>query len=130
MTERKSDFLYKMMVNVGMPIRNIFMPPEKMLEETDLKPGYQVLDYGCGPGTFSLRIANRVGSEGFVHALDIHPLAKKYIERKIRRKNLSNINVILSDCSTELSENSIDYVIMFDVFHELANPGNGARWSL
>ena len=122
MGERKSNLEYKMMVNIGMPIRNLLMPPEKMLSETDIKPGYQVLDFGCGPGTFTIKIAERVGSKGIVHALDIHPLAKKYIERKARSKNLSNINVILSDCSTSLPENSIDYAIMFDVYHELRNP--------
>ena len=56
------DLKYKMMVNIGMPIRNLFMPPEKMLEETDIMSGYQVLDYGCGPGTFTIKIAERIGS--------------------------------------------------------------------
>jgi ubiquinone/menaquinone biosynthesis C-methylase UbiE len=97
-----SNLEFSMMVNFGMPIRNLFMPPEKMLAETDIKPGYQVLDFGCGPGTFAIKIAERVGSSGFVHALDIHPLAKKYVESKARRKNLSNVEVILSDCSTSL----------------------------
>ena len=122
MEKRMSNLIFKMMVNIGMPIRNLFMPPEKMLEETDINPGYHVLDYGCGPGTFTIKIAERVGSKGIVHALDIHPLAKKYVERKARSKNLSNVNVILSDCSTSLPENSIDYAIMFDVYHELGNP--------
>jgi ubiquinone/menaquinone biosynthesis C-methylase UbiE len=122
MEERKSDLKYKMMVNIGMPIRNLFMPPDKMLAETDIKTGYQVLDYGCGPGTFTIKIAERVGSEGFVHALDIHPLAKKYVEQKALSKNLSNVNAILSNCSTGLPENSIDYAIIFDVYHELDNP--------
>jgi ubiquinone/menaquinone biosynthesis C-methylase UbiE len=122
MEERKSNLKYKMMVIIGMPIRNLFMPPGKMLQETDIRAGYQVLDFGCGPGTFTIKIAERVGSKGIVHALDIHPLAKKYVERKALSKNLSNVNVILSDCSTLLPENSIDYAIMFDVYHELGNP--------
>ena len=110
-----------MMENLGMPIRDLFMPPGKMLAEADIKPGYHVLDYGCGPGTFTIKIAEIVGPEGFVHALDIQPLAKRSVERKVRSSGLSNVNMILSDCATGLPADSIDYAILFDVYHELEN---------
>lgn len=97
------------------------MPPEKMLAEADIKPGYQVLDYGCGPGTFAIKLAQRVGPSGTVYALDIHPLAVRCVERKARKKNLTNIRGILSSCSTSLQDNSLDYVIFFDVYHALNN---------
>jgi len=121
MEKQNSDLEYWLMVNFGMPFRDLFMPPAKMLAETDIEPGYQVLDFGCGPGTFAIKIAEKVGSSGFVHALDIHPLAKKYTESQAHRKNLSNVKVILSNCSTSLPDHGIDYVIFFDVYHELDN---------
>lgn len=121
MKKKMSNFEFKMMANVGMPIRNLFMPPAKMLAEVEINPGYKVLDYGCGPGAFTIMIAEIIGQSGIVYALDIHPLAIKAAKQKARKKNLSNIKTILSSCSTSLPDNSLDLVIFFDVFHTLNN---------
>lgn len=121
MEKKASNFAYRLMVNVGMPIRNLFMPPVKMLNEVDIKSGYKILDYGCGPGIFTVMMAERVGQEGLVYALDIHPLALKMVEEKAQNKKLSNIKTILSSCSTFLPENCLDLIIFFDVFHDLDN---------
>lgn len=116
-----SNLKFKMMSNVGMPIRNLFMPPAKMLSEIEINPGYQVLDYGCGPGAFTIMTAEKISPSGIIYALDIHPLALKAVEQKARRRNLKNIKTILSNCSTSLPENCLDLVIFFDVFHALDN---------
>ena len=121
MEKKVSNLGFKMMANVFMPIRNLFMPPAKMLAEVEIKPGYKVLDYGCGPGKFTIMIAERIDQSGVVYALDIHPLAIKMVEEKARKKNLSNIKTILSSCSTSLPDSSLDLVIFFDVFHHLDN---------
>ena len=80
-----SDFGFKMMANIGMPIRNLFMPPAKMLAEVNIKPGDSVLDYGCGPGAFTIGIAEVIGQSGIVYALDIHPLGIKAVEQEARK---------------------------------------------
>ena len=121
MEKNMSNLGFKMMANIGMPIRNLFMPPEKMLAEVEIKTGYHVLDFGCGPGIFTIMIAERIGQSGVVYALDIHPLAVRMVEQKARKKNLTNIKTILSSCSTPLPDNSLDLVIFFDVFHVLDN---------
>jgi ubiquinone/menaquinone biosynthesis C-methylase UbiE len=92
-----------------------------MLNEVKIKPGFKVIDYGCGPGIFTIMIAEKIGQSGIVYALDIHPLAIKSVEQKARRSNFQNIKTILSNCSTSLTENSLDLVIFFDVFHVLDN---------
>lgn len=119
MEKKMSNFGFNMMVHVGMPIRDLFMPPGKMLAEVEMEPGYKVLDYGCGPGTFTILLAERIGPSGMVYALDIHPLAIAAVERKARKRNLSNIQTIHSSCSTSLPDNSLDLIFFFDVFHAL-----------
>jgi ubiquinone/menaquinone biosynthesis C-methylase UbiE len=119
---KMSDFAYEMMAGVGLPIRNIFMPPGQILNEVEINPGDKILDYGCGPGFFAIMLAKRTGGSGTVYALDIHPVAIELVERRARKQNLSNIKTILSDCSTSLMDGSIDRVIFFDVFHDLDNP--------
>jgi len=121
MKEKMSNFAYKMMTYVGMPIRNLFMQPNKMLAEVEIGPGCHVLEYGCGPGVFTILLAEKTGQSGLVYALDIHQLALKTIEQKARKKGLTNIKTILSSCSTSLPDNSLDLIIFFDVFHVLDN---------
>lgn len=119
--KKMSNFAFKMMALVGIPIRNMFMPPDKMLDEVEIKPGSHVLDFGCGPGVFTTKIAENIGSSGIVYALDINPLAVSMVERKARKKNLENVRTIRSNCSTTLLDNCLDHVICFDVFHCLNN---------
>ena len=115
MEKKMSNLAFKMMTHVGMPIRNLFIPPNKMLAEIEIEPGYQVLDFGCGPGAFTIMLAEKIGPSGLVYALDIHPLAVKKVEQKARKKSLANIKIILSSCSTSLPDNSLDLIIFFDV---------------
>ena len=121
MEEKISNFAFKMMTHVGMPIRNLFMHPKKMLAEVEIEPGCQVLDFGCGPGVFTIMLAEKTGPSGLVYALDIHHLALKTIEQNARKKSLVNIKTILSSCSTSLPDKNLDLVIFFDVFHVLDN---------
>lgn len=114
-----SNFAFNMMARVGIPIRNIFLPPDKMLAEAEMKPGSRILDFGCGPGVFTTMIAERIGPSGIVYALDINPLAVRMVERRAREKNLGNVRTILSNCYTSLPDNCLDRVIFFDVFHAL-----------
>ena len=81
MKNNKSNIAFTLMANIGLPIRNLFMPPKKLLADVDIKPGYHVLDYGCGPATFTKAIAKKIGPSGKLYALDIHPLAIKKVKK-------------------------------------------------
>ena len=68
--------------------RDLFFGPGETLAEVDIPPGFQVLDYGCGTGSFTFEAAQRVGSEGKVYALDIHALALEKVPQKALKKGL------------------------------------------
>ena len=121
MEKRMSHLKFRLMVHVGMPIRNVFLSPETMLSEVDIPPGARILDFGCGPGTFTRLLAQKTGPTGKVYALDNHPLAINMVEKQAREKKLSHIHTILSDCATSLPDSSLDLVVFFDVFHLLGN---------
>ncbi|MBD3286820.1 methyltransferase domain-containing protein [candidate division WOR-3 bacterium] len=118
----QSNLSFRMMAAfIGM--RNRLNPPRDMLEtEAELKPGSRVLDFGCGPGGHSIAAARIVGPRGRVFALDIHPLALEMVERTAEKNNLTNIETIHSDCETELDTESIDTVLLYDIYHILSEP--------
>ncbi len=102
-------------------LRSIFKKPERTLREMGLQKGQAVLDYGCGIGSFSIPAAKMVGDDGVVYALDIHPLAIKAVEKEIRKKRIPNIKTILSARETGLPDESVDVVLLYDVFQMISD---------
>jgi len=118
MNKNDKDLHFKLM-SLEYKIRDFFNPPVNILKGVGIKPGYYVLDFGCGPGSYSISASRIIGDDGKIYALDINPLVIDLIKKISLKKGLSNIETILSDCKTNLSDNSIDAIILFDVFHEL-----------
>ncbi|GAH52326.1 unnamed protein product, partial [marine sediment metagenome] len=61
--------------------RDFVLPRKNILAEVDIKPGFYILDYGCGPGSYTIVAARLVGESGQVYALDIHPLAIQQVQK-------------------------------------------------
>ena len=121
MTKHMSNTGFKAMAFL-FKIRDKRNPPTRYLEEAGVEEGKKVLDYGCGPGSFTLPAAELVGAKGIVFGADIHPLAVKTIEKKAEKRGLNNIVPILTDCDTELEAESIDIVLLYDVIHMFKDP--------
>jgi ubiquinone/menaquinone biosynthesis C-methylase UbiE len=102
--------------------RDIIRPRKDILVEAGLRPGFKVLDYGCGPGSYTVIAAELVGTDGTVYALDMHPLAIEKVRKIASKKGLGNVETVLSDCATGLENDSVDVVLLYDVFHDLGNP--------
>lgn len=103
-------------------IRDLIVPRRMVLEEAGLTLGDRVLDYGCGPGAYIPDAAEMVGESGKVYALDVHPLAIKRVQSIARRRGLANVETIQSNCRTGLPNESLDMVLLYDVFHMLEKP--------
>jgi ubiquinone/menaquinone biosynthesis C-methylase UbiE len=106
----------------GYKFRDLLVPRRKVLEEVDIKSGFHILDYGCGPGSYSLAAAELVGESGKVYALDIHPLAIRVVRDKASRMGLINVETIHSDSDAGLPAESLDVVLLYDTFHGLSRP--------
>jgi ubiquinone/menaquinone biosynthesis C-methylase UbiE len=100
-------------------LRDLLSPREEILREVDLRPGFRVLDYGCGPGAYVAAASAMVGPSGRVYALDLHPLAVRRVRRLAKVEGLTNVETILSDCATGLPDGSVDVVLLYDVYHML-----------
>jgi ubiquinone/menaquinone biosynthesis C-methylase UbiE len=114
----KPDIHFRLMA-FGFWFRDLFNPPENKLREAGINPGERVLDFGCGPGSYSLAAARMVGESGEVYALDIHPLAIKSVTRKALRKGLRNIISVFPDNDSPFQDKCLDVILLYDVFHEV-----------
>ena len=99
---------------------DLFWNPQRRLKDIPLKEGMAVVDYGCGPGRYTLPIAKLVGPKGKVFAVDIQPLAISMVKRQASRESLANIEPILVDSyNTGIQGSSIDLVLLVDTFHQI-----------
>lgn len=85
-----SNIAFRFM-SLGFRLRDWFTNPSKVLARIGIKERQTVLDFGCGPGSYTIPAARIVGEKGRVYALDIHPLAIKTVEKKARKQRLTNI---------------------------------------
>jgi ubiquinone/menaquinone biosynthesis C-methylase UbiE len=96
--------------------RERFRKPADFVNSLGIDKGHNVLDYGCGIGSYTIPAARLVGETGRVYALDIHPLAIERVKKRAREEELSNIETIQSDLATGLPENHLDFVLLIDVY--------------
>ncbi len=121
MDKPKPNFDFKLM-SFGYKFRDFFLPRMNTLKEAGIKPGFHVLDYGCGPGSYIIPLVELAGKSGKIYALDIHPLAIQRVQSIASKKQLRNVKTICSDCKTGLPDNSVDVVLLYDTFHVLNDP--------
>ncbi len=75
-----------------------------VVELLDARPGEQVLDACAAPGTKATALAERVGPQGQVTALDRHERRLGLVARDARRLGLTNLRTQLADASRPLAE--------------------------
>ena len=88
-----------------------------------LKPGDRVLEVGAGPGFVSMALADRVGHEGIVYAVDKSAEALAYLERLQKERAVSQIQRIVADAAAfEPSGISVHSALITMVLHHADDP--------
>lgn len=79
-----------------------------------------VLDYGCGTGTTSCEIANRVKE---IHAIDISSKMIEIAKRKAVASKVENINFVQTDIfDKRCKKESFDVILAFNMLHTVIDP--------
>jgi len=121
MDKPEPNFHFKLM-SLTYKFRDLLLPRKRILEEVGIRPGFRVVDYGCGPGSYIIAVAQLVGESGEIYAVDIHPLAIQMVENIVSKRQLAKVRTIRSDCKTGLPDNWADLVLLYDAFHDLNDP--------
>jgi len=121
MDGEKSNLDFRLM-SLKFKLRDLLLPRKKILQEAGVEAGFDVLDFGCGPGGYLPSLSKMVGAKGRIYALDINPLAIEMVKKLVARKKLKNVETILSGGDIGLPDASIDVVLFYDVYHGLSQP--------
>lgn len=96
--------------------RKTWQNPKEILELIDLNPDYVTADLGCGSGFFSVPLSRMVKK---VYAIDVQKEMLDFLEQKIQRQKIINIEPLLSGKDKVPLENgSVDLLITVNTLHE------------
>ena len=96
----------------------------RILQQIGIRRGHTVLDFGCGSGTYTVPVAKIVGEQGTVYALDKDKEALDRLGQKAESAGLKNIKRMETsgELEIDLADESVDVVLLLDVFHSYYFP--------
>jgi SAM-dependent methyltransferase len=91
-----------------------------IIRHLDLQPGMEVLDVGCGPGRLTIPVAEQVGPQGAVAAIDIQPGMLRRAQKKAQAANLNNIRFLQVGAGKgKLERSQFDRALLVSVLGEI-----------
>ena len=94
-----------------------------LLKCLNVKPGMTICDMGCGNGFYTLKLAETVGENGKILAVEIQQEMLRLLEDRAKKANITNIKPILgSVVDPGLPDGEVDLLFCVDVYHEFSHP--------
>ena len=124
MTERNRVCPVELAGSLDSKIRRYIQNPEKLLKSY-VKKDITAMDIGCGPGFFTLPIANLVGEKGRVIAADLQEGMLEKLHQKIKGTEFEE-RIRLHKCEQDkigIAE-KVDFILAFYMVHEIPNQDN------
>lgn len=99
-----------------------FINPADIINQLGILRNSIVADFGCGSGYFSIPLAQFIGEEGKVYAMDVLTSALESVESKAKLSGLSNIITkrvnLEKEGGSKLDGENVDWVILKDMLFQ------------
>lgn len=103
--------------------REVYDNREAIVAKLGLKPGMTVADVGAGTGLFTRIMAEKVGAEGKVYAVDI---AKTFVDHTVMSSHVRGLKqvegIVCTADDAKLPPASVDLVFICDTYHHFEFP--------
>jgi protein-L-isoaspartate O-methyltransferase len=97
--------------------------PSLVMAALKLKPGESAADIGAGTGYYTRRLAQAVGTNGVVYAVEIQQEMLDILTNKMAGLKIHNVKPVLGTITDpKLPASSVDLILMVDVYHEFDHP--------
>jgi 2-polyprenyl-3-methyl-5-hydroxy-6-metoxy-1,4-benzoquinol methylase len=107
---------------INNPLRRLLHDPRQIVGPY-VKAGMTVMDVGCGAGWFSVPMAEMVGDQGQVLAVDLQPQMLDMVRRRAARAGVA-ARIITHHCAQDRlgSNTQADFALAFAMAHEVPDP--------
>jgi len=94
--------------------------PDEVIDSLNIKPGDHVSDIGAGGGYFTFILADAVGPNGKVYAVDVDEEITVELEDTVSESGHENIVVVLGEFEGPLlPDGTIDLVFLCNTYHHI-----------
>ena len=97
-----------------------FLDSNEILDELHIQGHESFMDAGCGDGHIAIKVLNEYITDGEVYAVDIYDKSIEDMENYKKQNNINNLVNIEADITEGIfgvEDESIDIVLMVNVFH-------------
>ena len=106
------------------PLRRFFHKPEKIFSSY-LKQGMSAVDIGCGMGYFSIVMANIVGNNGKIIAVDMQQKMLDTLMKRAKKAGVADrITPVLCAKDNIGVNEKVDFALTFWMVHEVPDVSN------
>ncbi len=99
----------------------------RLLAELRLTPGSTFLDLGCGEGRYTFPVAEVIGPDGLIYAVDLWEEGIAAIQQRSAAEGRRNLKALLADVGQiPLETASVDTCLMATVLHDLVEARTAA----
>lgn len=104
------------------PERELEERASLLLKNMNIAPEDNIADIGAGSGYHVFKIANQA-TKGRIYAVDIQDEMLAVLQQKKKEGNYTNVTIVKgAEKSTNIPSNTLDKVLIVDVYHEMNYP--------
>ncbi len=102
------------------PTRYAWQLPGKVVAALGIEPGDRVADLGAGDGYFTFWLADAVGFQGRVYAVDIDEHKVTGLDAKAQNKDYGNVDAVLGELrDPRLPDQGVDLIFLCNTYHHI-----------
>jgi ubiquinone/menaquinone biosynthesis C-methylase UbiE len=102
------------------PARDVWQKPRDLVNALGVRPGMVVADLGAGTGYLSHYLADAVGAEGTVLAVETEPKLVTHLRERAEAEGTPNVVPILASADNpRLPARSVDLIVVLDTYHHV-----------
>ena len=103
----------------------MFIKPEEIIKNFEIRQGMVVADFGSGSGHYVLAMAKKMNNTGVVYAIDIQKNLLEKIKAEADKQHLSNVDIIWADIEgkegTKLANGTLDFAVASNILFQIGD---------
>jgi ubiquinone/menaquinone biosynthesis C-methylase UbiE len=124
----KSDEIQPLIARLETESREIYTHRAALAAVAGPRVGTDVADIGAGSGFMTELLAELVGPNGTVYAVDINPVMMGRLARRADENGIDNLQIVVcSERTVDLPPESVDMVFICDTYHHFEYPRTTMR---